>query len=399
MKCWVHDQPVYFAKDPSFGSWVAFHTWLPDEEGVGLFWRMYDHTPTLARMWPIEIRLSSVALWSRPWSFWSGEIERLFHALVDDPAYLYDDQGRFQVRSRVHRIDFAVDSDEWMFVPEDLHRFVTRVRTTTENDWRQDIVEWDETLESSHFVSRRFSGWKFGSSSKVMRVYDKTRELLMHTDRSKASFFHALWRENGWDGSNSIWRVEVQLRREALNDLKVQGRTLAAENVDEVMTDIRRVLAYLLLEWCSLREPSSDTNRSRWPIDPTWQRIVETVMQQDDTFERVPRREAMYGPTLVRQCIRLLARMSLYFHWMPIEMLQREFVKRLAEVLQISVPNFWSAVEREQLRLAGRLGIQRNYIYPREEGFEWLLDVDELSRKLRVWKDHVYGDVIGTRMP
>lgn len=57
--------------------------------------------------------------------------------------------------------------------------------------------------------------------------------------------------------------VEFEIGRAALNDLQLV-------RPDDVLAAVPSLWRYCSTEWLTLRRPTSDSNRSRWPIDERW---------------------------------------------------------------------------------------------------------------------------------
>lgn len=89
---------------------------------------------------------------------------------------------------------------------------------------------------------------RFGEGATVLRVYDKAAEI---AEQSQKTWFHALW-----GGDVPVWRVEWQVRKEALKPFGL--RTVA--DLAERQGDLLR---YLATAHTSLRVPTADSNRSR----------------------------------------------------------------------------------------------------------------------------------------
>ena len=101
----------------------------------------------------------------------------------------------------------------------------------------------------------------------MVRVYDKIAEI---NQQSGKSFFFQLW-----GVENSVWRVEFQVRRARLK----QGGINTLDDMQERQGDILRELAGV---HTTLRVPTGDSNRSRWPLHPLWNALqlhVSRMMQ------------------------------------------------------------------------------------------------------------------------
>ena len=68
-----------------------------------------------------------------------------------------------------------------------------------------------------------------------------------------------------WDQGQPVWRVEFQFRRRSLASL---GCSTPAEALAS-----REELWRYATQWLSLRTPTTDSNRARWPVAPEWEMI------------------------------------------------------------------------------------------------------------------------------
>lgn len=117
-----------------------------------------------------------------------------------------------------------------------------------------------------HYVQGRFSGWSIGSGGALVgRLYDKTLEL----ERKPREYLTALWRESGWDGSQRVWRLEFQFRREVLKELGISCP-------DELPCSLGGLWAYAVSRWLRLTLPAThDQTRSRWAAHPLWEAFAQ----------------------------------------------------------------------------------------------------------------------------
>lgn len=115
----------------------------------------------------------------------------------------------------------------------------------------REAVEWQSGTKET--------GYQVGKGDLVARVYNK-REELQHTNKL---WFEGLWRENGWDGEAAVTRFEFQFRRNVLKQFNVDSPKDLGFQTSEMW-------AYATEDWITVREPSDDTNRARWPVKPFW---------------------------------------------------------------------------------------------------------------------------------
>lgn len=139
----------------------------------------------------------------------------------------------------------------------------------TEIDWLAiDSQSWvcRSTKRSEYRESDKLTGYVFGSGGDIVgRLYDKTHEI----ELSDKLFFKDIWREFGWDGEKQVWRMEFQVRQQVIKSLQCA----TPEMFFELMNSVWK---YLTQDWLSLRDViAKDKNRSRWPINPNWQTLLQ----------------------------------------------------------------------------------------------------------------------------
>lgn len=118
----------------------------------------------------------------------------------------------------------------------------------------------------------------FGSGKPVLaRLYDKTKE----SAAKGTDWWPSVWGSD-YRAGEQVWRVEFEINRAYLKDVSLS-------TPEEVLDAAGRLWAKLSSEWLTLRVPSEDSNRSRWPVSPVWE-VVQAA-----TFE-----DAAIGPGLVR---------------------------------------------------------------------------------------------------
>jgi hypothetical protein len=76
-----------------------------------------------------------------------------------------------------------------------------------------------------------------------------------------------LWIDCGWDGATPVWRLEFEVKREALR----QYETGEIEDLDRLAAGL---WSHLTHSWLRLTVPSGgDETRSRWDTHPLWRRL------------------------------------------------------------------------------------------------------------------------------
>jgi len=109
------------------------------------------------------------------------------------------------------------------------------------------------------------TGYSFGQGDLSCRIYDKLAEI----EHSHKAWFQEVWRKHGWDGSSPVTRVEFQARRDFL-------KTMQIETVEDLEMQLADLWKYCV-NWVSLRDRSSDSNRRRWPVKPFWAVVCGVV--------------------------------------------------------------------------------------------------------------------------
>ncbi len=115
--------------------------------------------------------------------------------------------------------------------------------------------------ECEHYVAgRRENGYRIGSGELIARIYDKSLEITL----SQKQWFQTIWSTNGWNGESRVIRVEFQARRDFLKEMLVDS----FQSLCERLADMWR---YYTRKWLTIRVPSSDSHRDRWPLADWWQ--------------------------------------------------------------------------------------------------------------------------------
>ena len=150
----------------------------------------------------------------------------------------------------VSRLDLYADFQGWVPVLEDLHRFVGYGRN------RRGFEERMEAFTSGD----RLTGMMFGRDALVARLYDKTQEIRQRG----ISWLPDL---SGVDGqAELVWRLEFQFRRKVLVEFRLRS-------VEETLASLQDLWRYAAGDWLSLRTPTNNHQRTRWPVDPLWREV------------------------------------------------------------------------------------------------------------------------------
>ncbi len=205
----------------------------------------------------LQVKLYAAALWRDG----AGALaDRLAHELARDG---------FEKRY-VQRIDIAVDFQGW--VPEigDFDRFCANGAPTREA-YPTDPIE--ETLEAPRCWYRwNLTGFRFGKSSVVVRLYDKSVEIGV----SGKTWFKLVWAKSPlYREGEPVWRLEVQCPRAWLKDVRDDG-SIKLETVEEVLREASAIWRTVLER--KIRLTTGDATRvARSSTHPAWKALTETI--------------------------------------------------------------------------------------------------------------------------
>lgn len=120
------------------------------------------------------------------------------------------------------------------------------------------------TKKDVYYAHNQLSGWVIGQGGDLLaRIYDKTLEI----KSSHKLYFKSVWKEQGWSGSESVWRVEFQYKREVLSEMEVHTLGSLKERLNQLWQ-------YATENWLRLTEPNPhDQTVTRWPIHPLWGKL------------------------------------------------------------------------------------------------------------------------------
>lgn len=122
--------------------------------------------------------------------------------------------------------------------------------------------------DALHREHGKMQTFRIGQGEVVIRVYDKIAEI---EQKSGKSWFFQLWERN-----DDVWRVEIQIRGERLK----QGGIRTLDDLRELQSDLLREITS---NHTTLRQPNTDSNRSRWPLHPLWQKLQADIASMPQT--------------------------------------------------------------------------------------------------------------------
>jgi hypothetical protein len=140
-------------------------------------------------------------------------------------------------------------------------------------DYHLPVMNFDENdfvsqakKDNQHRKDGKLQTLRFGSDQVVLRIYNKCDEI---NESSAKTWFYPIW-----GIEQDVWRIEWQIRKQFLKYFEI--RTF--EDLNQIQGDLLR---FLVKEHTSLRVKTNDTNRSRWPMHPLWQDLIDRVNQMD----------------------------------------------------------------------------------------------------------------------
>lgn len=179
---------------------------------------------------------------------------KFLHAVGVDLAlawlYLVIEGAGLEAVWQVSRVDLFADVQGWPLTAEDRRAFVARADQRVTREEGEDLTGL---------------GWGARGGKVVNRIYDKTREIGV----SGSDYWPDVWTKcSRYVAADRVERVEFEITREFLRERELHSP-------EDVLTARRSIWDYLTHEWLSLRIPSGDSNRSRWPTSPAWEVVQE----------------------------------------------------------------------------------------------------------------------------
>jgi hypothetical protein len=111
-------------------------------------------------------------------------------------------------------------------------------------------------------------------------IYHKTAEIRQQSPTK--IWFYDLWKRNGWNELDAVWRVEFRMTREFLHAVKI-------ESVFDLPAHLSQLWEYCAGRpggaadgWLRYVTPVEDSNRSRWPVHPAWAVVQQAFSSEED---------------------------------------------------------------------------------------------------------------------
>jgi hypothetical protein len=227
----------------------------------------------------------------------------------------------------VARLDLFLDVEGIALCAADREAFVCRADDCT-------------TYETGKVVT----GFSFGSrrTQRISaRLYDKTAEMtLKGTD-----WWEAVWGEGHTPGV-PVWRIEFEIGRAALSSLELY-------RPDAVLAAAPSLWRYCTTDWLTLRSPTGDANRSRWPLDTRWDVVQSATLAHGATELRFIR-EHKRASSIHRLMPALVGYLVAFAIWAGTTDLQNTLKALSASVENDEIVRRMTFAERVQRRRAER---------------------------------------------
>lgn len=218
------------------------------------------------------------------------------HSVDEDAGALAGEAGRIVAAAK--RLALASTDEER----------ASLVREIRGDEGRQMSVWGDELA---------FSGFSWGAGGPLSaRLYDKTRELSV----SRKQWMRTVWRRSkGFVEGEPVWRVEYQLRREGIRQLRARETEAGTDATSGSWASVRAALPalwrYLTLSWLSVRAPRTATSRAtlrEWWADVSraWDGDAVAGAPEEVWRETVREAAAVTVPALAGYCASAVAQVQ-----------------------------------------------------------------------------------------
>lgn len=248
----------------------------------------------------VILDISSEWLWSHgePLAAVAAAVEYWTRCDVLDPLAHKALEG--SVGHRVTRCDVACDHlPDVRWRPESYRFFSSRARQTGFEAGVPKMVNAPDTPQASAvFGPRSFTLYlgKRGGEGAMLRLYLKTAQLAANAPKGQNSawFWHPitrLWKRNGWNGKDEVWRAEFEVPARMLHQL--DGGCARMSSIQAL--DVNRLWSHCTQ---TTRHTTSDTGRGDLrKTSATWSALQDAV-GSFERLHRIPSKPEPAGPDL-----------------------------------------------------------------------------------------------------
>ena len=179
-------------------------------------------------------------------------------------------------------IDLCADIANWPMTSIDPLALVASARKRNPKYEKESVYVSDEETWNGRKLGTLYIGIR--SSPVHGKLYNKLKEI--KDGANKKSWFHDLYKRNGWDGEAPVTRLEISFKREALHDLDI-------ETIADLIGNLKGLWAYAVgaeavKPWLRYTIPTADSNQTRWPLHPLWTSVIQHAF---DSLSEEPARE------------------------------------------------------------------------------------------------------------
>lgn len=198
--------------------------------------------------YPISIRIKSLMLWEY------GFID----AYVKTIDYIKSIVKGEIIAEKLSRADMACHVDDFK---------IESILDLNES-WRGNFRKVNH-----YFYNRKINGLTFGTFTEkniMARIYDKSLEI----KSSNKLWFNDIWLKEGMN-INNVWNIEYQIGRNYFKENQI-------ETVADFIKSMRAIWEYLTNTWLAFID-LTDTNISRCPLKPVWDKISKAYLNYCNT--------------------------------------------------------------------------------------------------------------------
>jgi hypothetical protein len=118
-----------------------------------------------------------------------------------------------------------------------------------------DHIVSQSAKDTSYRNERTIETLSYGTGDVRLNIYNKVAEIIQKSEK--------VWFFKLWGVMENVWRIEWQISKSIL-------RRFGIRTFDQLYALQGDLLRYLATEHDTLRIPTVDSNRSRWPLHPLW---------------------------------------------------------------------------------------------------------------------------------
>lgn len=167
-------------------------------------------------------------------------------------------------KTKISEIHLQVDVQGYKFSVLDFHRIQTRSRNNRLYD--------EKGGDSYYYQGRSFQGFMMGSGDYLMRVYNKTKEILKMPNKG---FIQGLWRNHkDYNDNEQVFRIEFQIRREKLKNLVIDG--VVMDGFEIILNNLNNIWGKMLKDFllCNLTDKEATENMLGYKVSKNGKQIT-----------------------------------------------------------------------------------------------------------------------------